>query len=221
MLRAPMDLTTRLLEGVRIVIPLVLSLSVHEWAHAYSAYRLGDDTAKRLGRLTLNPLAHIDPIGSVLLPLMGVPFGWAKPVPVNPVRFTRKLHMRTGMMITASAGPASNFVLALLCIVILGVLPRFALDNKALQDLLVLGFEMNIRLAVFNMLPIPPLDGSRVAEWLMPTRLRPQWEQLARLSPVLLLLLIMVPGFGSQLLSWPIQRAEEFGAGLLVAIRGD
>ena len=108
------------------VIVLLLSLSVHEWAHAISAFRLGDDTAYRQGRLTLNPLAHIDPVGTLLLPLLGVPFGWARPVPVNPARFRRDVHMRTGMMLTAAAGPASNLVLALVSAVAIGLTIRLA-----------------------------------------------------------------------------------------------
>ena len=85
------------------LIPSILSLTVHEWSHAWSAKMLGDDTAERQGRLTLNPLVHIDPIGTILLPLLGVPFGWAKPVPVNPLRFKRSVSMRTGMAIVAGA----------------------------------------------------------------------------------------------------------------------
>src|SRR5512147_1844508 len=91
-------------------ITFLIAFTVHEYAHAWSAYRLGDDTAARMGRLTLNPLAHIDPIGTVLLPLLRVPFGWAKPVPVNPARFRPDVPMARGMMITAAAGPASNIV---------------------------------------------------------------------------------------------------------------
>src|SRR5262252_9131058 len=109
-----------------ILVPLLLSLTVHEWAHAYSAHRLGDDTAERQGRLTLNPIPHIDLVGTLLLPLLGVPFGWAKPVPVNPARFKRTVNMRTGMLITAAAGPFSNLVLAILAAVILGIIHRTA-----------------------------------------------------------------------------------------------
>ena len=87
-----------LLTGIKWLIPLLLSLTVHEWAHAYSAYRLGDDTAARQGRLTLNPIPHIDPFGTILCPLLGIPFGWAKPVPVVPTRFRREVTMRTGMI---------------------------------------------------------------------------------------------------------------------------
>ena len=86
-----------------ILIPLVLSLTIHEWAHAWSAHRLGDDTAKMQGRLTLNPVSHIDLVGTLLLPLLGIPFGWAKPVPVNPTRFRRGVKMSTGMVPTQSS----------------------------------------------------------------------------------------------------------------------
>src|SRR5438477_10510933 len=107
-------------------IPVLLSLTVHEWAHAWTALRLGDDTAKMLGRVSLNPLDHIDPIGTLLLPLLGIPFGWAKPVPVNPARFGRKVSMSAGMAITAAAGPASNVLLAVFATVFFALLYRFA-----------------------------------------------------------------------------------------------
>src|SRR5512143_3587864 len=103
---------TWLADQIIVLIPLWVSLSVHECAHAWAAWRLGDDTARLLGRMTLNPMAHVDPIGTLLLPLLGVPFGWAKPVPVQPHRFRRTVSMRTGMMITALAGPLSNVLLA-------------------------------------------------------------------------------------------------------------
>jgi Zn-dependent protease len=212
---------TSLLRHVVLLIPLVLSLSVHEWAHAYSAFRLGDDTAQRLGRLTLNPLAHIDPIGTILLPMIGVPFGWARPVPVNPARFNRKHSMRAGMMITASAGPVSNLVLALLCVVAIGVMLRFSLRNEALERLLGISFELNIGLAVFNMLPIPPLDGSRVADGLMPLRLRPAWERFTQFGPLALLAVILMPRtLGVDLLGWPLTQAYRLAYGLLQAIVG-
>src|SRR5512134_1879423 len=117
-----MDLQQMLQRGLLLLPPLLLSLSFHEWAHAWSAHKLGDDTAERMGRLTLNPLAHIDPLGTILLPLLGVPFGWAKPVPVNPARFRRGVHMGRGMMITSAAGPLSNLLLATVCAVLFGLL---------------------------------------------------------------------------------------------------
>jgi Zn-dependent protease len=211
-----------LLEGLAYLIPLVLSLTVHEWAHAFSASKLGDDTAQRLGRLTLNPLAHIDPLGTVILPLLHVPFGWARPVPVNPVRFTRKLSMSTGMMITAVAGPASNVVLALLCAASFGLMVRFGLYRESAAHFLITAMRINIGLAVFNMLPIPPLDGSRVAEGLMPLRHRPLWDRYAQHGPLLLLLVIVVlPSLlHVNLLAWPFSQINGLAIRLMYALQG-
>lgn len=185
-----------LLSGLMNLVPLVLSLTVHEWAHAYSAYRLGDDTAARLGRMTLNPIVHMDPLGTFLLPLLGVPFGWAKPVPVNPARFRRDVTMSTGMMITAAAGPVSNLIIALVCSVVFGLLLRsesdLVLPGAGLGVLLLKAISLNVALAVFNMLPIPPLDGSRVVDGLLPYRFRAQWESIHRLAPMLLLAVIFM-----------------------------
>jgi Zn-dependent protease len=193
-----------LLKGVMYVIPLVLSLTVHEFAHAWSAWKLGDDTAMRQGRLTLNPLAHIDPIGTLLLPLMGIPFGWAKPVPVNPAAFRRDVSMSRGMMITAAAGPLSNVVLALLSAVTYGLAlrwaPGFMVANPGVGSLLGLLIIMNIGLALFNMLPIPPLDGSRVLEGLLPTRLQASYQRVYALGPFLLLGVFF---YGGRLISGP------------------
>ena len=187
-----------LLDALRLWIPLLLSLSVHEWAHAWSAYRLGDDTAARMGRMTINPLAHIDLVGTVLLPLfLQVPFGWAKPVPVNPAGFRRDIHMRTGMMITAAAGPISNVCLAFFCMVVYACLIAFNVDmgnvTERVHDLIRNGILVNVALATFNMLPVTPLDGSRIADALMPDSLRPSWESFCRLAPYPLIAVIMLP----------------------------
>jgi Zn-dependent protease len=204
---------------VMMLIPLLLSLSVHEWAHAWSAYRLGDDTASREGRLTLDPLAHIDPLGTFLLPMLGIPFGWAKPVPVNPVRFRRNVSMRTGMMITAAAGPISNIVLAVLATVITALLLRFKPDvleaYPAVSFLLGVAIQMNIALAIFNLLPIPPLDGSRVVDGLMPYRYQGVWEKLTRFAPLALLGVVM---FGGMFLAAPIAIVNGVLMDLLEAI---
>ncbi|MDH5672925.1 MAG: site-2 protease family protein [Myxococcales bacterium] len=208
-----------LLQHLAFLPPLILSLTVHEWAHAYSAFRLGDDTAARLGRLTLNPIPHIDPIGTILLPLLGVPFGWAKPVPVSPNRFRRDVSMRKGMMITASAGPASNIVLAVICVLLLGLLYRFNVRQPAMETFLTTGFGLNVILAFFNMLPIYPLDGSRVADGLMPYRFRPAWERFVQIGPLALLAVIVLPRMlNFSLFSWPMLIASQAAGWLLTQI---
>jgi Zn-dependent protease len=192
-----------IVQRVLNLIVLLLSLTFHEFFHAFSAWKLGDDTAARMGRLTLNPIPHIDPIGTLLLPLMNAPIGWAKPVPVDPTRFRRGVKMTTGDILVSAAGPLSNLLLGLIGAVVLGVLARFAPETVArgtgvsefLQRLMI----VNAGLAIFNLLPVPPLDGSHVAGSLMPYRWRPAWEQFARFAPFLLLGLIL---FGSSII-WP------------------
>jgi len=195
-----------LLQRVVNYVPVLLSLSVHEWAHARAAWALGDDTAKREGRLTLNPIVHIDPIGT-LLPLMGVPFGWAKPVPVNPARFTRNVSMRTGMMITAAAGPLSNLAIALLVtgllLIIRLVAPDVLFNTRGILPLFGHAVIVNLALWAFNLLPLFPLDGSRIADGLMPYRFRPTWEKVQRVSPLVLFFVIFgLPYLNIDLFGW-------------------
>lgn len=196
--------------AVASLIPLILSLSVHEYAHAWSARRLGDDTASRAGRMTLNPLAHIDPFGTLMLPLVlmltgsGFMFGWAKPVPVDPARFRRDVHMGRGMAWTAAAGPLSNLALAVVAAVVIGLLARFVpgtLDRGGgVLELLVNLLRVNIALALFNLIPVPPLDGSRIVDGYVPLRLRPAWERVTALAPFMLLAVFF---FGGRLISGP------------------
>ena len=141
-----------------LLIPaLVFSLSFHEFAHAWMAYKLGDDTAARLGRLTLNPMAHLDPVGSIALLLMG--FGWAKPVPVD----SRYLNNpRYDMVKVAAAGPLSNLLLAVLSAISLRILLTSGFVSPEIKTFLIIFMQINITLAVFNLLPISPLDGSQI-----------------------------------------------------------
>lgn len=194
------DLLVRLL----VLIPMLLSLGVHEWAHAFSASLLGDDTAREEGRLSLNPLVHIDPIGTLVLPLLGIPFGWAKPVPVNPSRFRPEVNMGMGLLFTSLAGPFSNLILALLTTVMLIAVRRSDFTaNEGIYLLLTQCIELNLCLAVFNLLPVPPLDGSRIVDGLIPFEWRPTWERISKFGVVLLLAVVLLPTVaGVAPLSW-------------------
>ena len=164
-----------LYQAATIIVPIVLAVVFHEVAHGYVASLLGDQTARASGRLTLNPLRHVDPVGTVLLPgilaLAHAPvFGWAKPVPVDARRLRNP---RRDMMLVALAGPGSNLVMALLSAVLLGLLVRVGGPNQGLLMLFVAQnlfnfIIINVSLGLFNLLPIPPFDGSHVVEGLLP-----------------------------------------------------
>jgi Zn-dependent protease len=172
-------------------VVLAFSLCVHEWAHAAAANALGDDTARLQGRLSWDPLVHLHPVGSVLFPLVGIPFGWAIPVPVEPLRFRPGITQARGLLLTAAAGPVSNLVLWLIFASAAPLVP----PTSALHFLLERGVSINIALCVGNLLPIPPLDGSRVLEGLLPFAWRAHWARFVVLGPyglglVLLILLL-------------------------------
>lgn len=188
-------------ERVQLLVVLWLSLSVHEWAHARAAALLGDPTARELGRDTLDPTAHIDWIGTVLLPILGVPFGWAVPVPVNPLRFRPGVGIARGMAIVAVAGPLSNLVLAAASALILAVTAGLPYVPR---ELLALSVAMNAGLMVFNLLPIPPLDGSRVVSLFLPRALLPWWETWTRSGILSLLLLYLAAPWLSSAVVRPI-----------------
>ena len=182
---------------------LVFSLTVHESAHAWAADRLGDPTARALGRISLNPLVHADPIGTLLFPLIGLLthapiIGWAKPVPVATWRFARP---RRDYLLVAAAGPASNLAMALAAAVLLRLLPAPAPAAAGVGLLEPIGvfvyavLVVNLLLAIFNMLPIPPLDGGTVLAGLLPERVAAGFDRLRPYGFVLLYALMFSGGF--------------------------
>jgi Zn-dependent protease len=188
--------------GLTAYVVLLFSLSVHESAHAWMAHKMGDDTALMLGRVSLNPIVHIDPIGTVLFPLIqifgGIPtLGWAKPTPYNPANFRRDVSLRRGHMAVAAAGPVSNLVLALLFTAVFFVLVRAGVEleqHNPLVRIPIAGIQMNVILAVFNLVPIPPLDGSKVASYGLPGSFGDRYDRVMEPYGYMILLLLMITG---------------------------
>ena len=208
---------TPLIDALLFILLLIPSVILHEVAHGFVAFRLGDTTARDAGRLTLNPIRHVDPVGSLLVPgMLDVAgqnvFGWAKPVPVNPSGFARPVE---GMALTALAGPATNLLLSF-AVGLVGPFHQLGntiyLENDGLAARMLLGFVVvNAALAVFNMLPIPPLDGSRLLPLVLPPAGR-RW--FARVAPygffILIALIFIFEGalsFLSDWIRWLVQLA--------------
>ncbi len=195
-------MTDMILSFALAAIPAILAITLHEAAHGYAAWALGDDTARRLGRLSLNPLAHVDRFGTILLPgfllisqLLTVGrvdfmFGWAKPVPVAASRFANP---RRGMMIVAAAGPAMNGLLAWLAGLALHLTDRLPPGAAHIAEQFLFYFILtNLVLGLFNLLPIPPLDGGRIAVGLLPLPLALRWAKLERAGIVVVLLVVFL-----------------------------
>ena len=208
----------RLAMGLTTYVVLLFSLSVHESAHAWVAHKLGDDTALNEGRVTLNPIPHIDPIGTLLLPILQIftsfPFlGWAKPTPYDPSNFRRDVTMRTGHMLVAAAGPVSNLVLALLftgvfVALVQGEMIRSGTANP-MAIIVVRGIQLNVVLALFNLVPIPPLDGSKVASYGLPGNVGDRYDRVMEPYGYIILLLLFATGilwmFLGPVTSWIIR----------------
>jgi Zn-dependent protease len=181
---------------VTLAILFLTSMPFHEWAHAWAAFQLGDDTAARQGRLTINPLAHLDPIGTLSLVFFG--FGWGRPVPVNPYRLRGNL--RGSRALVSVAGPLSNLLLAMLAAIPfrLGWLSLYGASSFiSLPGILRQFISINLALMLFNLIPFPPLDGSRVLAWLLPHEWATQLEHLERFGgPGLMLVLYLLSRVG-------------------------
>lgn len=181
------------------VLFLVAAVTVHEFAHAYAAHRLGDPTAESQGRLTLNPISHADPVGTLVLPIVlavaspGLLFGWGRPVPYQARFFTRKVSMRFGAAIVAFAGPLANLIMALATLLVV-----FALSSAEVlagplpsDSPLRLFFNLNVLLFVFNLLPVHPLDGGKVLAWLLGARHQAVDDFLAQWGGIILIALVL------------------------------
>jgi Zn-dependent protease len=203
-----------LMRVVMWAVPVVFSIVVHEVSHGWMAYRLGDDTAKRMGRLTLNPVPHIDPMGTVILPLimivMGGPvFGWAKPVPFNPHHFRRNVNVRSGAMWVALAGPGSNLGIAFIFSFILIAAQKLLLGFPSVIYLSITQLAqafivINLVLASLNLIPIPPLDGSKVLMRFLPPAYDGYFLMIERYG-FLILLILLATGVFSSLVWAPVE----------------
>jgi len=166
---------------------LLLALTIHEYSHARVAVWMGDNTPKFLGRVTLNPIAHLDPIGLIMLWL--VQFGWAKPVPVNPNNFQDR---RKGMMLVSFAGPGSNIIVAFIAAILITLLGKVQMLTGPVYEILRLTYIYNLIFAVFNLIPIPPLDGSKILASLLPGKQAEIFERIEPYGTFILIALIYI-----------------------------
>lgn len=185
--------------GLLLSIPgILIAITFHEFAHAFVADKLGDDTPRRQGRLTLNPLAHFDPFGTLLMLFAG--FGWGKPVAINPNNFNRKVTIRKGNALVSLAGPTMNFILAIIFSIIYGILIAFQYDfllmtqaGTIISTIITSIITMNVGLGVFNLIPLPPLDGSKVLSAVLPTKARTWFMNNQQILYIIFLIVWLTP----------------------------
>ena len=199
-----MNITTEKLIGLVVLVPiLMIAMMLHELAHGFVAYRLGDPTAKRAGRLSFNPIRHVDPVGTAMffITYLFSPFvfGWAKPVPVSPYYFKNR---QRGMALVGLAGPVTNFILAVAFALILNAV-QVDPDGIAFEVLFV-AFQVNVVLGIFNLIPVPPLDGSRVVGAFLPREAYERWaalDQFGMIFAIIVLLIVVWTG----VLGWAVK----------------
>lgn len=200
------------------MIVLIASIALHKFGHAYVAHRLGDDTPRRQGRLTLNPLAHADPIGTLALPLFALlftrgqsmGFGWGKPVQWQPRNVTRKVSLRTAMAMVAAAGPFMNLVLGtFVALVHIILIKTGALaGHEAINGALVYAVGLNYVLMLFNLIPAPPLDGGSVIQRFIPLRYQATWDKVSVYGPFVLMAFVLISPL-AQLFIWPATKMTD------------
>lgn len=225
------DIAGFLLTAVIVAPGIILAITLHEASHGYVAWKLGDDTAYMLGRVTFNPLRHIDPLGTIILPALlvfttGYMFGYAKPVPVN---YRKLRNPKRDMVLVAAAGPASNMVIALASAIGLRLIPETAtMTTAVIAEIFIYSIFFNVIIGIFNMIPLPPLDGGRVAVGLLPYPLSWYLARLERYGMFILLgLLIVLPLIGQQIgtdlnvFRWFIMPIVDFVQGLIYFVTGN
>lgn len=181
------DPQAAILNIIGFIIALIIAISVHEFSHALSAYRLGDNTAKNQGRLTLNPKAHLDPMGTIMIVFAG--FGWGRPTPVSP--WNLRIGEKAGMAVVSVAGPISNVIVALITGIIFQVYMNSGADSIQVARILLTVIQLNLVLAIFNLLPIAPLDGFKIVLGLLPRDAALSFAKTERYGMMILVLIIM------------------------------